>query len=181
MSRRNLINFALFQCAWFAAVGGAAAGRPWLGPAVTLAWLSLHLRFYSAARVRDTAFLFACGAAGFAVDSALALTGMLSFPPASRLVPATLWPLSTLWMAALWVNLGMTLNHSLAWLQPRPVAALALGLVGGPAAYYAGGAMGAVLLPHGAVSLLAVGLLWGLAMPALFYCCHRYARQDSLS
>ena len=165
MGLRNLCNFLLFQAGWLVAVGGAAAGYPWLGPGFTALWLLGHLWLYARQRWRELGLLLGAGMAGYAADSALALAGLLDFPEASRLG----WP-STLWMACLWVNLGMAVNHSLAWLHGRPLLAALLGLLGGPLAYYAGSALGAASLPGGLASLLAIGALWCLAMPAFFRC-----------
>ena len=38
-----IINFILFQIAWFACVIGAAKGMPWLGVVVTVIALMWHL------------------------------------------------------------------------------------------------------------------------------------------
>ena len=44
MSLRGVLSFAAMQLGWFACVVGAAHGHPWLGPAVVLATLALHVR-----------------------------------------------------------------------------------------------------------------------------------------
>jgi hypothetical protein len=106
---------------------------------------------------------------GFLGDSALVLTGLLSFPPQAALG----WP-SALWMVALWVNLALTLDSSLAWLRGRYRAAVLFGALGGPLAYAAGVRVGAAAIgPSAAVGLSAVAVVWAAAMPVLLWLAER--------
>ncbi|MBE7559528.1 DUF2878 domain-containing protein [bacterium] len=159
---QNLANFVGFQLGWFACILGAAHGRPWLGPLVVVAWLAPFVWISPRSR-GDLATLLAAGLSSYLADSVLVLAGWLSFPSA-----AWGWP-STLWMVALWVNLAGTLRWSLSWLREHRAWSALLGSLGGPLAYAAGVRLGAVQLPAGAVSLVAVGVVWALAMPALLW------------
>ncbi len=172
----NVLNFILFQLGWLATVVGAAAAYPWLGPVFTLAWLAVHLPLFSRQPVIELQFLLLCALAGYVADSLLVLAGMLAFPPTAQLG----WP-STLWMVALWLNLGMTINHSLAWLAGRPWLGMAFGLLGGPAAYYLGSTMNAIMLLKEMTSLIAIGLLWAVAMPGLLYASGRFLPGTAMS
>ncbi len=157
-----LINFVLFQACWFAAVAGAAGGWPAAGPLVTAAWLAVHLASLGEARVSETWLLLAAGVAGYVVDSALVLLGVLEFPAGARLGGP-----SPLWMVTLWVAFAATLRHALGWLRGRYLVAALLGAAGGPAAYAAGEALGAIAIPDRALGLTAVGVAWLAAMPVL--------------
>jgi len=170
MNWRNLINVALFQLAWFAAVLGAARGIPWLGPLVLLPVVGAHLAL-SDNRGGERKLLTAAAGLGFCFDSALMATGV--FLPAGALLP---FPFSPPWMVGLWVNFATTLNVSLAWLRDRHLAAALFGAVGGPLAYYSGARLGATVgLPSpGDMLILALG--WGLMTPLLFRLAGRLGR-----
>jgi hypothetical protein len=106
---------------------------------------------------------------GYLGDSTLVLTGVLSFPPHAALG----WP-SALWMVALWVNLALTVDSSMAWLRGRYVVAVLFGALGGPLAYAAGVRVGAAVIgPSAAVGLTAVAVVWAVAMPALLWLAER--------
>lgn len=157
----SALNFAAFQACWFASILGAAAGTAWLGPVAVGLWMAAHLPSLGHERGVEWRLLPIAAALGWAVDSLLAAGGWLAFP-----VAAPAWG-SPIWMMALWVSFAATLSRSLGWLNGRYAGAALLGLIGGPAAYYAGAQLGAVALPQGLVSALNVGFAWALALPAL--------------
>jgi hypothetical protein len=158
---RNLLYLAGFQTCWFACILGAAYSRPWAGPAVTAALLTVHLLTLRQWRA-ELALAALAAAAGFAADSLLVLGGLLSFPPGARLGAP-----STLWMTALWAAFAALLNGPLAWLQGRQFVAAAFGALGGPLAYAAGERLGAVELPQWPSAMAGVAAVWALATPSL--------------
>jgi len=160
--KQALLNYALFQMGWFACVFGAAYDRSWLGLFVVLLAVTVHL---TTARLplREAGLLLICALIGLTFDSALLMTTWVSYPNGSwfpGLVP--------LWIVAMWVLFGTTLNRSLAWLRGQPWIAFLLGAIGGPLSYLAGERIGAIDItqPLAAMSALAVG--WGLVLPLLF-------------
>jgi hypothetical protein len=156
---RIVVNVAAFQAVWLATVGGAATGRAWLGPVATVALLVGHLA--SAVRpLREIAGLVAIGVVGLAWDSLLVALGLIEYRAAAVLPYG-----APVWIGALWVAFGTTLNVSLRWLRPRPLLAAALGGVLGPVAYAAGAAWGALDLVDWRAALLAQALGWGLLLP----------------
>jgi hypothetical protein len=159
--KRNLLNLALFQVAWFAAVLGAANGATWLGPLVMLAVLGVHLAT-TQDRQGELKLLGVAGLAGFLFDTSLVAAGVLT--PVQALLPH---PFSPPWMIGLWLNFAATLNVSLAWLQERYLLAALCGAVGGPLAYYGGAKLGATasLPTTGGIFILAFG--WGILTPLL--------------
>jgi len=168
--RRNLINVALFQLAWFAAVLGAARGVPWLGPLALLPVVAVHLAL-SDNRAGELKLLAAAGGLGFCFDSALMATG--TFLPVGAPLP---FPFSPLWMVGLWINFATTLNVSLAWLRGRHLAAALFGAVGGPLAYYSGARLGATVGIPGTGEMLTLAIGWGLMTPLLFWLAGRLGR-----
>ena len=150
-----------FQAGWFACVLGAESDLPWLGPAVVAA---LALAFVARSQRRGWALasLALAAALGFALDSALALTGLIRFPHVGN--PQ----LSPLWMTALWVNFALFVPVGLRRLYGRWALAAALGAAGGPAAYWAGQRLGALewSTPQ---AVGAVAVEWAAATPAIVW------------
>jgi hypothetical protein len=173
----KIVNFVAFQVGWFACVLGAAAGRPWLGPVVVAGVVALHLALRRP-RGPEILLLLSAGVMGYFMDSVLVLGGVINFTPEARLGGP-----SALWMVAMWVNLGTTLNLSLGWLRERYLLAAAIGAISGPLAYWAGVRLEAVTfglpLP---LSLSLVSVEWVVSMPALIginaVLQTRAARQD---
>jgi hypothetical protein len=162
---RALASFVAFYLCWFACVGGAARGVPWLGPIAVALYAGLYLRTIpsGAARRRQARLLGAAGAVGYAADSVLVLGGVLTFPPHAVLG----WP-STAWMVALWVLQAAVLGGAMSWMRGRVALAAVVGAIGGPLAYFAGERMGAAALgPTHPAALAAIAVEWALAMPLL--------------
>jgi len=157
-----LANFALFQLCWLANCVGAGAGWPVLGPLVTGVWIALHLSAMGANKVTEIWILLTAAAFGYAADSLLVLLGFIDFPKYAQLGGP-----SPLWMVALWVSFAATLRHALRWIEGRYLLGALLGAIGGPLAYRAGEALGAISIPSELSGLSAVSVEWMLAMPLL--------------
>jgi len=155
---RNLANFALFQLAWFVAVGGAARGELWAGPFAVGVFLLIHLGMLPSQRSRgaELVYVLAVGAIGALADTALHAIGATAYPTSVEgwghaLVPP--------WIISLWVAFALLPRFSLGWLAGKPGLAFLLGAIGGPLSYLGGTRMGAVaageneLLTWGALSL----------------------------
>lgn len=160
----TLGNVVGFQAVWLASVAGAGAGLAWAGPLAALVFAAAMLAWGGRAR-EDLRLLTVALPLGIALDSAFAASGWLVYAEA--------WPwtgVAPAWIASLWVGFALTLNHSMARLRRWPLAAAALGLVGGPLAYWtAAGAFDAVSFgaPVGSV-LVALALGWAAVLPLLF-------------
>ena len=162
-----LVNFLLFQAAWFMCVMSGAAGLPAVGIGVVAAVVLLHL--VRARRPLTEAVLLAIAAAiGALWDGQLAGHGWLTYP-SGMFAP---W-IAPSWIIAMWVAFATTLNVSLRWLHGRYGLAMLFGAVGGPLAYYAGERLGGVQFsdPLLALSLLAAG--WALITPTLIFLATR--------
>ena len=160
MSALNLLGY---QAIWCATVYGAANQRWWLGLV-----LLLPFAFWQIGRSRwpraDLALVALAAALGFAVDSAFAASGWLRY--ASPLPAPDLAPV---WILAMWMAFALTLNHSLSFLKHHVAAAIAIGAVGGPLAYWgAGRSFGAVELSDPSWRVLAaLALAWAVLVPLL--------------
>lgn len=165
MSKRFAIaNLLGFQAVWFAAVIGAAQGMPWAGPLAALVFGVAHF-IWTPDRGGDAKLLAVSLPMGLLADSLLVVTGVLVFTspwPSTYLAPA--------WILAMWAGFALTLNHSMAFLRGRPWLAAAFGAIGGPLAYL-GAANGFDAVSFGTsttVAMLALGAVWGLALPVLY-------------
>jgi len=163
---RKLINVALFQAAWFAAVLGAAREMFWLGPLSMIPVLAIHL-VLEENRCSEVKLLLAAGMLGLVFDTAFVAGGV--FMPHQHIFPR---PFSPPWMICLWLNFAATLNVSLAWLRGRYLLAALFGAVGGPLAYYSGARLGATETLPTANGMLLLALGWGLMTPLLFWLAH---------
>lgn len=160
----RLFNVVGFQAVWLASIAGAGAGLAWAGPAAALAFAVLVLR-HGGKRREDLRLLAIALPLGIAFDTAFAASGWLVY--------AQPWPwvsVAPVWIWSLWLGFALTLNHSMAFLRERPVAAALFGLVGGPLAYWtAAGAFDAVTFGAPvAWTLGALAVGWGLVLPLLF-------------
>lgn len=166
---RSLANVALFQIGWFSSVLGASRGSPLLGPVVVAVVLAIHLRWYGTRR--EGLLLLASAALGTLAESGLAVCGLATF----HADPAPAW-LCPPWIIALWANLGITLRHSLRWLEGHLVLASLLGALTGPLAYVAGARLGAISFPEPSFTLASLAALWALSLPLLFALSARLER-----
>lgn len=157
-----IINFLLFQLAWFACVIGAAYQLPWLGVVITAVILSWH--FSRVHQVKPEALLMSLALIiGGCFDQFMLMTEWVKYQShgwSNAIVP--------MWILALWVAFASTLNVSLAWMHGRYLIALIFGAVGGPLAYLGADKLGAVTL-DGNASYIALSIGWAIITPLLLY------------
>jgi hypothetical protein len=163
-------NFVAFQIGWFACVLGAAHGYPLEGALVALAIVAAHIAL-AARPGRELALVATAAATGAVADSLLAASGWLRYD-AGVLLEGT----APYWIVALWALFAITLNVSMRALRSRLWLGAVLGLVGGPAAYYAGANLGALTLVQLLPALAALAAVWALATPLLFSLALRLER-----
>ena len=160
---RKVLNAAFFQTVWWACV--ASAGRGWELPAVSYgtALACIHF-FYTQHPLQDLKLAASVVLMGIVVDSTLQYFSVIEFHGWA------LGPLSPFWLWLLWAWFAMTLNSSLAFMKSTPwvVSALA-GLLLGPINYYAGAAMGAASFDSSFPHLVAIGLMWAIALPTMVF------------
>ena len=164
----QLINFVVFQSAWFAAVLGAAHQVPLWGTAAVLAAFAWHLSV--SARPAEEAKLFGLICLiGFIVETGQALLGHVSYPsgqPVASLAPY--------WMVALWGLLAITLNVTMRWLKHRYLLAAVLGAIAGPASFIGGMKLGGAQFIDAAPALDIMAGSWAVLMPAVMWLSLRF-------
>lgn len=160
---KTALNVVAFQLAWWTAILSARAGLDVLAVAAVLA---LNAGFFlRAAGARPGFLAFACAstAFGLVVDSVLigaGVFGAVGYRPVSWLCP--------FWLAAMWFNFAATFDFSMAWARTKPLAAVALGAVGGPLSYWAGERLGVVSFGDSpALPLAVLTVSWAGSMLAL--------------
>jgi hypothetical protein len=158
----RVLNFLLFQIAWFACVVGAARDMPWLGVAVTMAILYWH--FHKTGLTKPECMLMvAAFVIGACFDQLMLSMHLVEYQQhgwSVSLVPV--------WILALWLAFATTLNVSLAWMQRRYFVSLLFGAIGGPLAYLGAERIGAVFL-RDYPSYIALSLGWAVITPTLLY------------
>jgi hypothetical protein len=158
-----LPNALGFQLVWLAAVGGAGRGWWWAGPLALAVFALWQLSVSTQAR-SDAVLMAAAAVLGFGIDTVWVQSGLMQFA-----APEPFAAVAPVWIVALWMGFALTLNHSMAGLRQHLVFGAALGIVGGPLAYYvAAHAWHAVELasPHW-IAYLALALAWGAVTPLL--------------
>ena len=156
----KIINFVLFQAAWFVCVLGASYNQTYLALALSIIILLIHFSLIKK-RMLDVKLIIIAGLIGLLFDGAL-----LNFDLIIYTDPGLPYPFTPIWIVMLWMTFAMTLNHSLAWLSQKYYLSILFGAIGGPLAYIAGEKLGAItLLSTNSIITLSVG--WALITPIL--------------
>lgn len=161
-------NAVLFQCAWFAAVLGAAHHRPLLGTACVVVVIAWHLAV-SAGPAQEARLVALLCLIGVVVESAIVLQGHVAYPsgqPVASLAPY--------WIVALWGLLAIALNVTMRWLRGRLLLAAVLGAVLGPLSFSSGARLGGAQLLHPTEALMTLALVWAVLMPLLVMLATRF-------
>jgi hypothetical protein len=162
-----LINLIAFKIGWFASVFGAANELSFLGPLVIVVVIGIHLA-RATIPAAEVQLILVAGAFGMVCDTLLLSTGWLSYP-SGVLVTG----LSPLWIVGMWMLFATTFNTTLKWLQNNlPLAAL-IGAVSGPASYFFGEKLGAVVFNDYAAAMVGLAVVWGVAVPLLMLLARR--------
>jgi hypothetical protein len=163
-----VVNFVLFQLAWFACILSAAHGRPWLGTLCVAGVAAWHVVRAVQPR-REAALIGITMLIGLVLDGFVVSQGVIRYT-SGQFDPS----LPPHWIIALWALLATTLNLSLGWLKGRWWLAALMGAVAAPLSYAAGVRMGAASLvdTNKALALLAIG--WAFVMPLLMRLAERF-------
>lgn len=166
----KLINFVAFQAGWFACVLGAANGLPWLGLLLVCLIVTAHIKTAERPRV-ELQLLLLCVILGLVFDSFLVSSGWVVYPNG-----VLISGVAPYWILAMWALFSTTINLSMAWLKSNLVLASVMGAVFGPLSYIAGQRLGAIELIDDRSSLIALAVIWALAMPIITSKASRYDR-----
>ena len=168
MNKSVIINFLLFQIAWFACVIGAAKGMPWLGVGITALAVAWHI--YTAKNAKAALILLTIALIiGAHFDQAMLFYGFIDYKQhgwASIFNENFNNELVPVWILALWVGFATSLNVTLRWMRGLHLVAILFGAIGGPLAYLAAQKLGAVTL-YGNQSTIALSIGWAIITPIL--------------
>ncbi len=164
----QIVNFVVFQAAWFAAVLGAAHGVPLWGTAAVVAAIGWHLAVSARPRAEAKLVGIAC-LIGVVVETFAAMQGHIAYPSGQPV--ATVAPY---WMVALWGLLAIALNVTMRWLRGRPWLAALLGAVAGPLAFVSGVRLGGAVFIDATPALATMACVWAVLMPVLMRLSERY-------
>ncbi len=158
---KSIYTLVAFKLSWLCIVFGAVWSMEWIG----LLAISAFTAYEVLVRRRRALLVptIIVGLLGYAVDNAYVLAELLSFN-------ATTGAPAPYWMALLWVNFALVVEHGLSWLQDRPVLGAVLGAIGGPMAYLAGVRLELITFVAPTPFVLAIiALTWAAAMPLLLH------------
>jgi len=155
------------QAGWWACV----LWMGWLGPAVMGLFLTLHLRMVRQHWRAETRLILLSTVLGIGLDNALGYFGLVTY------VGDLLVGQAPLWLVAIWAGFGATLRHSQQVFVLSLRSALLTGVLGGPMAYW-GGQKLERLTVNGTPGWVAVGLLWGLVLVALYWATKRHGHTN---
>ncbi len=161
--RRLLMNFVLFEAAWFACVIGASHDglAVMAGTGAALLAVALHVAL-SEQPIAELELAMAAALIGLAWETLLIQIGVVAVPH-GELFAGVAPP----WIVAMWALFATTLNYSLGWLRGRWTLAAALGAIAGPLSYWAGVRMGALQFIDPVKAVIALAIGWGVATPLL--------------
>ena len=170
----KLLNYLTFQAGWFACVWGAGQGMVWLGPVFVALVMAFQAGVLTRMTRREVGFILLAVLVGLSLDTTMILAGV--YNPVREITP---WPLAPVWIMALWVLFTSSFRLSLEQLHGRPLLGFLLGAVAAPLSYAAGGRMGAASMnPSFLKSFAVLGMVWGLAVPALFALSSAFLRAE---
>ena len=161
MSKKHIIsNIILFQIGWFACVLGAAYQYPWIGTAIALSVIAIHI-IKAGNRPAELRLVFVAVVIGVCFETLLMNSGLTQYSEGK-----VIENIAPVWMILMWPLFATTLNVSMKWMKPLNLSIAAIsGAVLAPVAYYSGQQLGAVTFNNTYQSLLYIALGWSLLMP----------------
>jgi hypothetical protein len=162
------IYFVLGQVGWFACVLSAARGMSYVGIAVIIALIALHL-WRVEKPSSELKLLAAVLCIGAVWETALIFLGVLEYPHSTLF-----YGIAPPWIMAMWVLFAAQFNTTYRWLKQRLVAGAVLGALAGPISFRAGAALGAVhfVKPLPSAATLAAG--WAVILPLIILLSRRW-------
>ena len=176
--RRLLMNFVLFEAAWFACVIGASHDglAVMAGTGAALLAVALHV-VLSEQPIAELELAMAAALIGLLWETFLIQIGVVAVPHGELIVGV-----APPWIVAMWALFATTLNYSLGWLRGRWTLAAVLGAIAGPLSYWAGVRMGALQFIDPVKAVIALAIGWGVATPLLLgLALHLVAKTTTVS
>lgn len=173
LSWPKIANALAYQAVWLATLISVSKGHFWFGFFTSVVFAGLMLLF--GGKVKQDCRIVLIGLIlGFAIDTAFAASGWIQYA-----LPWSAEGFAPLWIMALWLAFSFTLNHSMSFLRENYRLAAVFGFIGGPLVYWCADRVFNVIEfgTDTAVVMIALGVGWGLVIPAIFYIDKRLAHQ----
>jgi len=164
-----IINFVVFQVAWFTCVLGAAYGMPWQAFLFVLIAVVTQLILNNLHLKSEVLLIVLIAIIGVIFDQMIINHQLVAYKShgwSDAIVP--------IWIIGLWIAFASTINFSLRWLRPYPFIAILLGAIGGPLAYLGAEKLGAVTLLVSPDSIIVLAIGWGLLMPVMLKVAQKF-------
>ena len=162
-----LVNYIGFQVGWFACVLGAANDKELLGMIIALVMIVFHVAS-QANRLNELRLLLVSVIIGLFWETWVVNLNFLHYPSHPE---DSFW--APHWLIMMWALFATTINLSMGWLKSRWVLAVLMGAIFGPLAFVAGEKLGAVVFLDSTLSMITLGVGWGLLMPLLLWLAER--------
>jgi hypothetical protein len=165
------LYFVLGQAGWFACVLSAARGEAYLGIALVIVLIVLHL-FRVERPLEEFKLLATVMLVGGVWDSALVRFGLLAYPhdAATGFAPV--------WLVALWGLFAAQFNTTYRWLKPRGMAGALLGAIAGPLSFHSGAALGALRFVKAVPATVSLAIGWAVILPLIILLSRRWDGVD---
>lgn len=168
-TRDVIVNIVAFQAAWLALVISAANGVPFVGQVVAVLAIALHLMVSPNAKAEATLIVIAA-LLGLILESLILSVGFVSYASPSGMT----W-LAPAWLVAFWPVFATTINVTFRPVRDWTVAAIFVGFLAVPIAYFVGANLGAMSFAEPQLNGLGViGLAWAVALPVLLVLARRW-------
>ena len=162
-----IYNILGFKVCWWACVLGAVSNQKYLGPALVLMYLFIHLYIMSAdLRKAEIYLLLFAAILGTFVDSVLLNFNLLSYAGSYNNISY----IAPLWITAMWVGVAATLNQAFKKIITKYYIQVVLGLIFGPLAYITGSGLDAIVFNSNYnqnLILIIISIAWGISFPLL--------------
>ena len=165
----KILNAAFFYLIWWGCILGIRSNMYYLGPILTIIFIFVHVNIIPKGK-KEIILMSCCGVLALVVESAHMYSGFLSYE--GYLLSGSLLP--PLWIICIWVTLSATLNYSMFFLKDRWPLMVLCGGIFGPGCYFFA-MKGGILYFNFSIltSLLILSLVWGLALPLMYYINNR--------
>jgi hypothetical protein len=156
------------QAGWYACVLTAANHIAWVGEALVLLLVTIHL-LRVARPMDELKFIAIVLVMGSVWESVLVDFNLLSYP--SSLAVKGFAPM---WLPALWALFAAQFNTSYTWLKRRAHWAAPIGAIAGPLSFRAGAALGALRFEKPWLAALALASGWAVLLPLIAVIARRW-------
>lgn len=160
---KNVVNFVSFYLVWGVTGWAAGQGIGYIGPLLSVLAIAVSLFFFSKKAKLELILIGGTAAVGSCLTWSFSLLDVMVFAGG----PVHFVPL---WITGLWAFLAATVDHSLSWLQGRPILTAVLCAGCCPLCYLSMERLGAIQVNAPVwQSLIIPSVGWGLFMPLVFY------------